>query len=373
MTTNVHPLSDSVFTVMVVDSNNCVSNTIPVTVHVFEPITMTVEGESDHVCPGESIDFDIDISGGGVSGNYVMINDSMYYLPVSLQINNDTTFEFVIFDSCHYQFVRIVKEITTYPLPPISISADKYNGCAPLTVLFREDSEDIGQRYIWNFDDGDFENLSFDKYPVHTFFNATTYHVNLEITSIEGCKRDSTIGIVVFPVPDAEFVSSSTSVHMASPSVSFTNLTEGGFFFNWDFGDGSSTTVTNPQHQFAFPGVYHVTLSTESLYGCVDTTGVDITVSNETLIYAPTAFTPNHDLINETFRIIGDGIDKKTFQMEIFNRWGERIFVTNDYEVGWDGMANNKDCPEGIYLWVISFEDPFGNVYTQSGQLTLIK
>ncbi|HOY37679.1 MAG TPA: gliding motility-associated C-terminal domain-containing protein [Bacteroidales bacterium] len=373
MTTNVHPLSDSTFTVMVVDSNNCVSNTLPITVHVYDPIAMTVDAESEHVCPGEFVDFDVNISGGGVSGNYVMINDSMYYLPISLQVFNDTTFEFVIFDSCNYQFVRIEKEITTYPLPPLSISADKYNGCAPLTVSFRENSEDIGQRYIWNFDDGDFENLSFDKYPVHTFFNATTYHVRLEITSAEGCKRDSTIGIVVFPVPEAEFVSSSTSVHMASPAVSFTNFTEGGFFFNWDFGDGTSTTVTNPQHEFSFPGVYHVTLSTESLYGCVDSTGVDITVTNETMIYAPTAFTPNHDLINETFRIIGDGIDRQTFQMEIYNRWGERIFVTNDYEVGWDGMSHDKECPEGIYTWIISFEDPFGNIYTQSGQLSLLR
>lgn len=373
MTTNVRPLTDSVFTATVIDFNNCMSNPIPISVTVHDPVAMTVENSSETVCPGDFVDFDVEITGGGISGNYVTINDSLFHLPVSIQVFSDTSFEFIVYDTCNYQFARVVKDINTHPLPPIFAVADVTYGCAPLTVSFRETSPNLGQTYLWNFDDGDFENLSFDKYPVHTFFNSTTYHVNLEVTGAEGCKTDTTIGIVVFPVPEADFRASSTRVHMASPSVSFTNFTEGGFFFNWNFGDGAASTEANPQHNFLFPGIYHVTMRTESLYGCVDSTGVDITVTNETLIYAPTAFTPNHDLINENFRIIGDGIDLATYKLEIYNRWGERIFETTDYLTGWDGNSDLKECPQGVYSWVLYFTDPFGNLYTKSGQVTLLR
>jgi gliding motility-associated-like protein len=373
LTTNVNPLHDTTYTAMVVDSNSCISDPVEVNVFVHEPLTMTVDVENSTICPNDTIAVDIEISGGGISGDSVIINDSVYALPVYLSAASTTNYTFVVYDDCMYDSVRYNYTLNTFDLPPVKITANKRNGCAPLTVQFSETSPDIGQRYIWNFDDGDFENLSFDKNPTHTFYNSTTYYVRLETISVEGCSNDSILPIVVFPVPDADFNASSTNIHMASPSVSFTNFTEGGFYYTWDFGDGSGSSVTNPQHDYAFPGTYHVMLSTESLYGCVDTTGVDINVSGEMMIYAPTAFSPNHDLVNENFIIIGEGIDLETFKMEIFNRWGERIYTTSDYELGWNGTTNEKECPEGIYVWVITFEDLYGNPYTQTGQVTLIK
>ncbi|NLA25379.1 MAG: T9SS type B sorting domain-containing protein, partial [Bacteroidales bacterium] len=379
MTTNVSTsILDSInsFTVtaIAIDANNCISDPIPITINVLEPLGLEIVQSRDSVCPGEYVSFDIEITGGGIPGNQIYVNDSLHNLPVGFQIFNDTVFEFVVYDSCNFKHKRIVKEIKTLPLPPIYVVADKTYGCAPLSVLFRETSPNVGQTYLWNFDDGDFENLSLDKYPVHTFFNSTTYHVNLEVTGTNGCKTDTTVGILVYPVPRAEFRASATKVHMASPAVSFTNYTEGGFYFNWDFGDGAGSTETNPQHKFSFPGVYHVLMTTESLYGCVDSTGVDITVSDETLIYAPTAFTPNDDQINDSFRVVGEGIDKLNFKMEIYNRWGERIFETDDYETGWHGMdQQNRRMPQGVYTWIIYFKDPFGNLHTKTGQVTLLK
>ena len=71
-----------------------------------------------------------------------------------------------------------------------------------------------------------------------------------------------------------------------------------------DFGDGSMGTEENPAHTFTMPGVYRVILNTTSLYGCYDTAYVDIKVNSELTIYAPTAFTPNYDDLNEEFKVI---------------------------------------------------------------------
>ncbi len=373
MTTTVTPTETTTYSAVVIDAMNCISEEIEVTVKVLDSITMKVFASEDTVCPGEIVDFDVIIEGGGVSGNQVRVNDSIMDLPLSVNVFNDTIFEFLIYDACNFDSVKIEYPLYTYPLPPVDITADKTNGCTPLTVQFYENSQDIGQRYIWNFDDGDFENLSFDKNPIHTFYNARTYHVGLEIISAEQCSIDTTIAITVFPIPTAEFRANETNVTMATPVVYFTNYTEGGFFYNWNFGDGSASTAPNPSHTFSLPGTYHVNMVTTSLYGCVDSTGVDIFVSNELAVYAPTAFTPNHDELNETFKVIVDGVDSETYSLSIYNRWGETVFFSENYEEEWNGRREEEECPEGVYVWILTFVDLYGNEHYETGQVTLIR
>lgn len=373
MTTTVNPTETTEFSAHVVDAMNCVSEDIEITVNVLKPIVMEVTAADDTVCPGTPVAFDVLIDGGGLSGDQVTVNDSVMLLPVVLDVYNDTVFNFIVYDVCSFDSVLISKPVYTYPLPPVSISAEKTNGCTPLTVQFHENSPDIGQRYIWNFDDGDFENLSFDKHPLHTFENARTYHVGLEITSVEGCIIDTTIGIVVFPIPDAEFRANITNITLTNPVVYFTNYTEGGFWFNWNFGDGTFSTATNPSHEFTMPGTFHVNMETTSLYGCKDSTGVDIFVSNDLAVYAPTAFTPNHDNLNETFKLFADGLDPSTYRMVIYNRWGEKVFESEDYLIEWDGRCGNTDCSDGLYVWIVTFTDKYGNEHSYTGNVTLIR
>jgi len=373
MTTDVSPLETTEYTAHVVDFANCVSQDVSITVNVIDSLSMTVEATETIVCPNTPVSFNVEIDGGGVAGNTVYVNDSLMTIPVTLNIVGDTIFNFVVYDNCHFDSVLVAVPVNVYPLPPVDVVADRYSGCAPLTVQFNELSPDMGQRYIWNFDDGDFENLSFDKNPVHTFFNAMTYHVYLEITSVEGCKIDTTIGITVFPVPDAEFSTPSTAFSMSYPLVNFTNYTAGGFWYHWDFGDGILSTETNPNHSYTMPGVYNVVLTATSLYGCHDTASVDIQINSELSVYAPTAFTPNHDELNEDFKVIVANIDPKTYKLTVYSRWGEKIFDGEDYEEGWNGSYNDMECTPGVYSWIATFKDLFGNEYTESGFVTLIR
>jgi len=374
MTTIVDPLETTSYSAHIIDGANCVSEDIEITVNVLDSLTMEVFASTDTICPGDTVEFEVIIAGGGTPTNQVFVNDSLFTTPVIVSAVNDTVFEFLIYDACDFDSVKIQYPIYTYPLPEINITADPTNGCTPLTVEFHETSEHIGQRYIWNFDDGDFENLSFDKDPVHTFYNARTYHVGLEVISGVGCKIDSTIAITVLPIPQAEFRANTTNVTMATPIVYFTNYTEGGFFYDWDFDDGTASQAANPSHTFSLPGNYHVTMHTTSLYGCTDSTGVDIYVSNELAVYAPTAFTPNHDELNETFKVIVDGVDSESYTLVVYNRWGETVFFTDDYDIEWDGRYEDEDeCPEGIYVWVLTFIDLYGNEHTQTGNVTLIR
>jgi len=374
LSTEVTPLQTTTYYASVVDATNCSSAEIDVTVSVNDPISLDVTLMSDTlVCPGDRATFDIRVSGGGIAVEDLYVNGEQIKLPFEPIIDEDIVFNFVAYDSCRYDSVVIPIAIRTYEEVPMNIAASVVEGCAPLRVSFSENTPDLGQTYLWNFDDGDFENMSFAKNPTHTFYNSGLYNVRLEVASYQGCRRDTTIAITVFAIPEADFRVDRANISMSSPIVNFTNYSHGGFWNMWDFGDNTTSTSSSPVHSYTMPGTYHVVLTTTSLYGCVDTAGVDIQVSNEYNIFAPTAFTPNNDEINETFRIFGNSIDPNSYMILIYDRWGAIQFKSSNMEEEWDGTDGTRPCPEGVYTWRIYFKDMFGIDYEKTGTVMLLR
>jgi gliding motility-associated-like protein len=72
------------------------------------------------------------------------------------------------------------------------------------------------------------------------------------------------------------------------------------------------------------------------------------------LISVPNAFTPNNDGRNDSFRAVGVNITN--YRMQLFDRWGELIFTSDDPGVGWDGTKNGASCSNDIYVWSIYYE-----------------
>jgi gliding motility-associated-like protein len=82
----------------------------------------------------------------------------------------------------------------------------------------------------------------------------------------------------------------------------------------------------------------------------------------EPIVWIPNVFTPgNYDLINNTFRI--SVIHHRSFNVTIFNRWGERIFESNDPKIQWDGTFKGKPVPEGIYLYMVEVKGITTRIY----------
>jgi len=374
MSTDVTPLETTTYYASVVDATNCSSAEIDVTVSVLDPISLEVVLLSDSlVCPGDKSAFDVRVSGGGLASDEVYVNGELIKLPFEPIVNVDTLFNFVAYDSCRYDSVVVPIYIHTFEEVPLNISADVLEGCAPLHVSFSELTPDLGQSYLWNFDDGDFENMSFAKNPKHTFHNSGIYNVQLDVASYQGCHRDTSITITVFSIPEADFRVDRANISMSSPIVNFTNYSQGGFWNLWNFGDNTTSTTSSPVHTYTMPGTYHVILTTTSLYGCTDTAGVDIQVSNEYNIFAPTAFTPNNDEINETFRLFGTSIDPNSYVLIIYDRWGAIQFKSNNLEEEWDGTDGTRPCPEGVYTWRAYFKDMFGIDYERTGTVMLLR
>ena len=85
----------------------------------------------------------------------------------------------------------------------------------------------------------------------------------------------------------------------------------------------------------------------------------------------PSAFTPNDDNLNDVFKVVGK-VDSKDFVLEIFNKWGERIFVSNDPSYGWDGTYKGRMVQDDVYVYKIICKINSKH-FIKYGSVTLLK
>ena len=96
-----------------------------------------------------------------------------------------------------------------------------------------------------------------------------------------------------------------------------------------------------------------------------------VTVCYELVIYVPTAFTPNGDGLNDTLELFG--LPSEAVTTNIYNRWGQLVFTSDQPSPGWDGNINGSIAASGTYLYEIIFETADGEKRTQKGTFALIK
>jgi gliding motility-associated-like protein len=100
-------------------------------------------------------------------------------------------------------------------------------------------------------------------------------------------------------------------------------------------------------------GEYHITLKVTDIYGCWDTITHKLVVEDDVMLFVPNTFTPNGDELNNAFRWVILGINESEFHIEIWNRWGQLIWESQDPYSYWDGTYNGQLVPDGSYSWVI--------------------
>jgi len=127
-------------------------------------------------------------------------------------------------------------------------------------------------------------------------------------------------------------------------------------------------------------GTYSITLIVETPEGCADTIVLEVTIKGEYIIFAPNAFTPDGDGDNDYFFPKGIGINGSSFELYIFDRWGDLIAKvtgewSDDLSIGWDGRANDGAVKAqlDVYVWLIRTEDLEGLDHEYVGHVTLLR
>ncbi|MEZ4827356.1 MAG: PKD domain-containing protein [Bacteroidia bacterium] len=142
--------------------------------------------------------------------------------------------------------------------------------------------------------------------------------------------------------------------------------------FRWTFGDGNFSEAPEPSHEYQMPGKYNVIADLIDRYGCEYRLEEVIEIKQIIGIYIPSAFSPNSDGFNDELMIGHHLINSVDFQ--VFNRWGERVFVTNQLDFRWDGHGlAGQVLPEGVYVFHLEARDIHGAAIIKTGTITLIR
>lgn len=119
-------------------------------------------------------------------------------------------------------------------------------------------------------------------------------------------------------------------------------------------------------------GAYEVMQVVSNGAHCSDTVKKTIYVVAEFKVWVPNAFTPNGDGVNDYFEF--DGIGIKNYTMTVYNRWGEKVSVTNEKSPhGWDGTNSGKESKMDTYTYDLILESTGGEFFQERGQVTLLR
>lgn len=225
-----------------------------------------------------------------------------------------------------------------------------------------------GESFLWTFsDDG---KTSTDPYPLHTFNVPGNVDVKLVVEDPNTCnKKDSiTKSVMVVPPPTAGFTFTPVTPVENTP-LQFTNTSKDAIHYLWNFGDGDTTSVAAPSHQYLRTGNYNVCLTAINSAGCAATICKEVSAIVVPLFDVPNAFAPNGK--NNIFYVKAFGATK--FNLKIFNRWGQLVFESSDPRIGWDGRFKGNLQPMDAYAYIVNLEFTDGTKGSRSGSVTLLR
>lgn len=268
--------------------------------------------------------------------------------------------------------------INTHPIPYFVFSMEAVEGCSPLPWTFELDTAYTDcEQIIWDFGPlGIYEGWSVESF-------ATENGVyNCQVTTISpfGCTYTANPGnlIEVFPAPSAGFDWEPTTPTTIDPIVTFTDESQDAMTYYWNFAGIDTSNLVSPLFEFPadVPGNYEVCQTVWNEYNCQSTHCEIIHLENEYIFYAPNTFTPDNDGINDVFAPVVMGFDNSTYELIIFNRWGDAVFTTQHIWQPWTGNVHGGDhyAEDGTYVWQVRIKDKENAEYRVfRGHLNLLR
>ena len=190
----------------------------------------------------------------------------------------------------------------------------------------------------------------------------TIYNVSVQNNS--GCSITEDVFVDLYPLP---YVSAGYDHYVEfGDVVELQGQTDVAFY--WFSNDSMScNNCLNPlvsPSQTAYYYIYVVDTN-----GCENIDSVKVVIDGS--LYVPNAFTPDGDGINDFFEIKGEEI--KSFELWIYNRWGELVFYSNKINNYWDGRYRGVNNQIDVYVWKIKYEDSHRKNETLVGHVSLIR
>ncbi|SDC78667.1 T9SS type B sorting domain-containing protein [Williamwhitmania taraxaci] len=279
-----------------------------------------------------------------------------------------------------------------------------YNGHLLLSLDTLPVHRNFDSVFGWSSTEDNLVGINITNDSINPIFRDTTYIKAVVTKTVDGetCLDWDTLKVHLYPrlgvkiIKDEKFESENTIVLPESVSYNFTSTITADnihpLIYSWgdlaNYSPSIFTTWDNPnQTSIIIPPGYPLEKIDKHLYAtiyaialdtvtkCIDTSAVKVKVLKN--INIPNAFSPNGDGINDTWAIwdiTGVPINFlfPKMEVEVFNRWGSRVFYSSGYNKPWDGKAmNGGELPVGTYYFVIQYnKDGYAN---EVGSVTILR
>ncbi len=348
-TLSIEVTSSGLYTVTITNNFGCTdSASLPVVFIPTIPI-FTFENGPTTFCEGESVGISSSVPFGGshewfpngeTSQSITATESGDYYVIVTWPTGCTSTSEVV--------------EVNVVPVPMAYAGED--------TALCDAESIEItgggGMALMWSTGETD---------PTITVGEGT-YILSANNPGCDIVSND-TVVVLELPVPEPMITYGS---HVVGEPVNFSGTYPDSITsWYWYFGDGAEQEGPNPTHTYDNEETYTVTVTVIDQYGCTGYGQTEIDINQ--VLQIPTVFTPNGDGSNDLFLIENEADGR--MNLEVFDRWGNKVYNKEAREIRWDGRTNNgTELDAGTYYYVLKL-DVFAQhePTTQTGFLTLIK
>jgi len=254
-------------------------------------------------------------------------------------------------------------QVTVNPTPTVTVTPIDTAVCPHSTYMILATDTDPIAYYHWYPS----MYLSDTTTPLVTVTPETNVVYTVVASNQFGCADSVTSAVVVYP---AALISLPDSVTLY-PGQSYTmNPTTNCTSFSWFPPAGlSNNYIPNPVATPVLSTKYIVYGQTEN--GCSTSDSIDINISSYSAMRLPNAFTPGNGP-NSQFKIIMEGVVSLNY-FRVFNRWGQKVFETNNINVGWDGNFNGSPQPFDVYVYEVEGVTSSGQTERLQGNFTLLR
>jgi gliding motility-associated-like protein len=290
------------------------------------------------------------LSGDSVSTLYLQPSD----YPISVEVSQYGCTE-TVFDT----LLLVADPIADFSWDP--------SGCVPFEPsLVNLSTASTGMTFLWTFGDGDSSTLTV---PPHVYTDPGLYDLTLTVVTDSGCVDTVTKtvlnAVLVQDVPDAGFMVDPLQVSILDGTINVTDASTDGTGWMYTL-NGEVFSTPDFSYQFDGGGSFTIVQTVTNDVGCSDTAMASVTVLDH-LFYAPNSFTPNGDGINDEW--IPTALGVVSYDLSIFDRWGDLVFSTQDLAMPWAGI----DEQVGTYSYLVRLKSAGGFPSLYQGSVTLVR
>lgn len=346
------PITNTTYTVEITDVNSCVWDTsVIVVVDSIVPIAITMNDTT--ICKGDTVQI---YGTGGQTYNWTptatLINPTDSN-PSAFPTQN-TTYIMEAKNGCGSGFDTLIVSV----LEVFVTIVDDTTVCVGDRVNLWATG---GETYLWSPTVG-MNNPNINN-PSATIFSPITFYVN--VTDTNGCTTNLSVFVDTLTKPIVD-LGLDIKTNWGSPVQ--LNAVSNGLVFSWSPTQGlSCIDCPNPIVNVIESSTYIVTVLGKNRCYNYDT----ISIYFDGAIYVPNSFTPDGDGLNDIF--FAYGVDIIEFEMYIFDRWGEKIFYSNDMKNGWNGLYKGVQVKNDVYVWKIFYKDVLKKYGEMIGTVTLVR